>query len=217
MTAGPTDSTGAHPHETVAAAPDEPAVASSEETAATRSEETAAPRAAGPAPETPGASSEREPRGRHDLTGSSPKARAWRSFFETSAIISDRMEKRLHSSTGLRLTDYNLMLLLAEAEGNQLRMGELAAGMVFSPSRLSYQVKSLQKRGLIDRFADTEDRRGMTAQLTEEGHRVFEQASRLHATHIKQLFHPAVDDAEAEALREICEQIKDTVAAADKS
>ncbi|MCH8564705.1 MarR family transcriptional regulator [Nesterenkonia sp. LB17] len=156
-------------------------------------------------------------RGRHDLTGFSPKARAWRSFFETSAIISDRMEKRLHSSTGLRLTDYNLMLLLAEAEDNQLRMGELAEGMVFSPSRLSYQVKSLQKRGLIDRFADAEDRRGMTAQLTEEGHRVFEQASRLHATHIKQLFHPALDDAEADTLRQICEQIKDTVAAADRA
>lgn len=154
---------------------------------------------------------------RHDLTGFSPKARAWRSFFETSAIISDRMEKRLHSSTGLRLSDYNLMLLLAEAEGHQLRMGELAEGMVFSPSRLSYQVKSLQKRGLIDRFADAEDRRGMTAQLTAEGHRVFQQASKLHATHIRQLFHPALDDAEADTLREICEQIKDTVAAADRA
>ncbi|WP_345941337.1 MarR family transcriptional regulator [Nesterenkonia sp. E16_10] len=158
-----------------------------------------------------------DPRSRQDLTGFSPKARAWRSFFETSAIISDRMEKRLHTSTGLRLSDYNLMLLLAEAEDHQLRMGELAEGMVFSPSRLSYQVKSLQKRGLIDRFADAEDRRGMTAQLTEEGHRVFEQASRLHATHIKQLFHPALDDAEADTLRQICEQIKDTVAAADRA
>lgn len=157
-----------------------------------------------------------DPRSRQDLTGFSPKARAWRSFFETSAIISDRMEKRLHTSTGLRLSDYNLMLLLAEAEDHQLRMGELAEGMVFSPSRLSYQVKSLQKRGLIDRFADAEDRRGMTAQLTEEGHRVFEQASRLHATHIKQLFHPALDDDEADTLRQICEQIKDTVAAADR-
>ncbi|MGJ9372269.1 MarR family winged helix-turn-helix transcriptional regulator [Nesterenkonia sp. CF4.4] len=156
-------------------------------------------------------------RGRHDLTGFSPKARAWRSFFETSAIISDRMEKRLYSSTGLRLSDYNLMLLLAEAEDHQLRMGELAEGMVFSPSRLSYQVKSLQKRGLIDRFADAEDRRGMTAQLTDEGHRVFEEASRLHGTHIRQLFHPALDDAEADTLRQICEQIKDTVAAADQA
>lgn len=153
----------------------------------------------------------------HDLTGFSPKARAWRSFFETSAIISDRMEKRLHASTGLRLSDYNLMLLLAEAENHQLRMGELAEGMVFSPSRLSYQVKSLEKRGLIDRFADSEDRRGMTAQLTEEGLHVFEQASRLHATHIRQLFHPALDDAEANTLRLICEQIKHTVAAADRT
>jgi len=154
---------------------------------------------------------------RHDLTGHSPKARAWRAFFETSAIISDRMEKRLHSSTGLRLTDYNLMLLLAEAENNQLRMGELAEGMVFSPSRLSYQVKSLEKRGMITRFADESDRRGMTAQLTDEGRATFEQASRLHAQHIKQLFHPALDDDQAQVLRMICDQIKDTATAEDRA
>ncbi len=154
---------------------------------------------------------------RHDLTGRSPKARAWRAFFETSAIISDRMEKRLHSSTGLRLTDYNLMLLLAEADNHQLRMGELAEGMVFSPSRLSYQVKSLEKRGMITRFADPEDRRGMTAQLTDEGREVFEQASRLHGQHIKQLFHPALDDEEARTLQLICDQIKATATAEDRA
>lgn len=197
MTAGHSDTTGGHPEPAAQASPEDARVDIAEGTT-----ESAAMS---------------DQRGRHDLTGFSPKARAWRSFFETSAIISDRMEKRLHSSTGLRLSDYNLMLLLAEAEDHQLRMGELAEGMVFSPSRLSYQVKSLQKRGLIDRFADAEDRRGMTAQLTEEGHRVFEQASRLHGTHIRQLFHPALDDAEADTLREICEQIKDTVAAADRA
>lgn len=151
----------------------------------------------------------------HDLTGRSPKARAWRAFFETSALISDRMEKRLHAVTGLKLSDYNLLLLLAEAESQQLRMGELADRMVFSPSRLSYQAKALQARGLITRFTDPEDRRGMTAQLTEEGHRTFREASRVHAQHIRQLFHPALDEDQAVALHAICEQINQTVTEAE--
>lgn len=146
-----------------------------------------------------------------NLTGFSPKARAWRAFFETSALISDRMEKRLHAVTGLKLADYNLLLLLTEAEDHQLRMGELAERMVFSPSRLSYQVKSLARRGLIERCIDENDKRGMTARLTDEGRKVFAAASKVHAQHIKQLFHPALDDAQAADLEQICEQIHQTV------
>lgn len=151
-----------------------------------------------------------------DLTGFSPKARAWRAFFETSALISDRMEKRLHAVTGLKLAEYNILLLLAEAEEHQLRMGQLAEQMVFSPSRLSYQVKSLASRGLIDRCTDENDKRGMTARLTPEGEKVFSAASRVHAQHIKQLFHPALDDAQATELQVICEQIYRTAQQADE-
>lgn len=153
--------------------------------------------------------------GQRNLTGFSPKARAWRAFFETSAVISDRMEKRLFSTTGLRLSDYNVLLLLAESEGYQLRMGELAERMVFSPSRLSYQVKALQTRGLLTRFTDPNDRRGMTAQLTEEGVAVFEEARAVHGQHIKQFFHPALDDEQAAVLQQICGQIQETVANAE--
>lgn len=151
-----------------------------------------------------------------DLTGFSPKAKAWRAFFETSALISDRMEKRLHAVTGLKLAEYNILLLLAEAEDHQLRMGQLAEQMVFSPSRLSYQVKSLANRGLIERCADAHDKRGMTARLSVEGQKVFSAASRVHAQHIKQLFHPALDDTQAHELQVVCEQIYRTVEEADE-
>ena len=150
-----------------------------------------------------------------DLTGFSPKAKAWRAFFEASALITDRMEKRLHATTGLKLSDYNLLLLLSEAEGHQMRMGDLAAKMVFSPSRLSYQVKSLASRGLITRSTDEKDKRGMTAQLTAEGKSVFSAASRVHAQHIRQIFHPALNDDEAAAFEAVCLQIHQTVEQAE--
>lgn len=149
--------------------------------------------------------------GSRDLTGSSPKAKAWRAFFEASALITDRMEKLLHSATGLKLSDYNVLLLLSEAEDHQLRMGELAEKMVFSPSRLSYQVKTLASRGLIERCTDEKDRRGMTARLTAEGKQAFSAASRVHAQHIKQIFHPALDDDQAAAFEAVCLKIQDTV------
>ncbi len=143
-----------------------------------------------------------------DYTGSSPKARAWRSFIETSALLSVHMEKRLQASSGLRLSEYNVLLILAEARHHQMRMGDLAARMIFSPSRVSYQVKTLEERGLLTRSPDPQDRRGTTAELTPLGHRVFREAASQHGEHIRALFHPALDNDQAEALRTICEQIQ---------
>ena len=148
-----------------------------------------------------------------DYTGSTPKARAWRSFIETSALLSGHMEKRLQASSGLRLSEYNVLLILAEARNNQVRMGDLAARMIFSPSRVSYQVKSLEERGLLTRSTDPHDRRGTSAQLTPLGHRVFHEAASQHGEHIRALFHPAIDNDQANALRTICEQIQAHVAA----
>lgn len=127
------------------------------------------------------------------------------------------MEKRLSAVAGLKMPEYNLLLALTEAEGNQLRMGELAERMVFSPSRLSYQVKSLAKRGLLTRCSDANDKRGMTAELTDKGRQVFTAAAKVHAEHVRQLFHPALDDAEAESLQAVCRQIRQNVESAEQS
>lgn len=147
-------------------------------------------------------------RGPHDRTGTSPRARAWRTFLETSAVISNNLERHLQTETGLRLSDYNVLLLLTEAEDGCLRMGELAERMVFSPSRLSYQAKTLEARGLIERCQDPSDRRGMTARLTAQGRQTFRRAAAVHAAHIRELFHAVVSEAEATALQEICLKIQ---------
>lgn len=152
-----------------------------------------------------------------DLTGSTIKGRAWREFVETSALITNRLEKRLYAVAGLKMPEYNVLLALTEAAGNRLRMGELAEQIVFSPSRLSYQVKSLAQRGLLTRCSDAEDKRGMTAELTEEGKQAFTAAAKVHAEHVRQLFHPALNDAEAEDLQAICHQIRECVDSADDS
>ncbi|MDR8017958.1 MarR family winged helix-turn-helix transcriptional regulator [Nesterenkonia aerolata] len=147
-------------------------------------------------------------RGPHDRTGVSPRARAWRTFLETSAVVSSNLERHLQSHTGLKLSDYNFLLLLAEAEDGCLRMGDLAERMVFSPSRLSYQAKVLEARGLITRCPDTHDRRGMMARLTDQGRDTFRRAAHVHAAHIKELFHAVVDEQEAEELQRICLKIQ---------
>lgn len=128
---------------------------------------------------------------------------AWRAYFEATALLQDRIERHLKEQMDLTLGDYNLLLLLSEAPEHRLRMGQLASRMVFSPSRLTYQVKNLEARGLVTRQACSDDRRGSEAELTEAGRRLFRQAAAVHARQVRQEFLDQLDEHETETLLQV--------------
>ncbi|MFD6814669.1 MarR family winged helix-turn-helix transcriptional regulator [Enteractinococcus coprophilus] len=117
-----------------------------------------------------------------------PLGPAFRMYFETTARLLDRLEKRLKQQVGLTLSEYNMLLLLSEAPEGHMRMGQLADAIVFSPSRLTYQVKVLSDRGLVKRVKCAEDGRAWQAELTAEGRTMFRKASVIHAKGVKTLF-----------------------------
>lgn len=130
----------------------------------------------------------------------------WQLFFETSARLTTEIEDRLKEH-GCSLMDYQLLLLLRNATGHRLRMGELAQRMVFSPSRLSYQMGVLEKRGWVRRERCPDDARGLEAALTEEGLRAFRRLRPVHARDVEQLFLDALENDDAERLRAIMERV----------
>lgn len=117
-------------------------------------------------------------------------------YFETTARLLDRLEKRLKQQVGLTLSEYNMLLLLSEAPEGHMRMGQLADAIVFSPSRLTYQVKVLSDRGLVKRVKCADDGRAWQAELTAEGRTMFRKASVIHAKGVKTLFTDVVSEDE---------------------
>lgn len=106
--------------------------------------------------------------------------RAWRSFIEVSIHMQSLLDDSLRENDQLSLFDYHVLLLLAEAEDERARMGEIARRMVFPPSTLTYQVRSLEKRGLVVRERDPADRRATLAILTASGLRALQRAAPEH-------------------------------------
>lgn len=139
-----------------------------------------------------------------------PAARAaWRLFIENSARLQTELDRRLRSSAGMCLADYHVLLLLHESPDRRLRMNELGRRMVFSASRLSYQVDVLCRRGWLRRENAAEDRRGSYAVLTEDGAAVFEAAALVHAADVDELFFHAIGDGDAAALAGVMRRLAD--------
>lgn len=136
-----------------------------------------------------------------------PLGPAFRVYFETTARLLDSLEKRLKQQVGLTLSEYNMLLLLSEAPEGRMRMGQLADAIVFSPSRLTYQVKVLSERGLVKRVKCPEDGRAWQTELTADGRRMFRRASIVHAKGVKGLFTDAVSDEQLSMIRQIFTQV----------
>ena len=79
-----------------------------------------------------------------------------------------------------------LSYLSTNPEG--LRMFELADRMVHSRNGLTYQIKQLEKTGLVTRSPGTNNERAVVAKITEEGHRIHDSLLAQHSELVRTQF-----------------------------
>lgn len=127
----------------------------------------------------------------------------WRAYIESSQRLMTHLEDDLRAESGLTFHDYHVLVLLSEAPGRRLRMGELANRLVFSPSRLTYQIGSMEKRGLVARESCPDDRRGSEAVLTAEGLRALREAAPHHLRSVRAHFVDDLDETEIAVLTRV--------------
>ncbi|MFD0687156.1 MarR family winged helix-turn-helix transcriptional regulator [Actinomadura fibrosa] len=95
--------------------------------------------------------------------------RAWMAFVSASHLIDHEVERQLKRDGGLSHPEFEVLLRLRGAEGNRMRMSDLAREVMISKSRLTYQVTQLERAGLVRRTGCESDRRSIWAELTPEG------------------------------------------------
>lgn len=132
----------------------------------------------------------------------------WRSYLESSVLLQTALDERLRATSDLSLFEYHLLLLLDEAPDHRLRMGDLARAMVFSSSRLSYQIGVLERRGLVCRERAASDARVIHACLTAAGKQKFDEAGRLHLMAVRDLFLDDLSAEEAATLNAVFTRLK---------
>jgi DNA-binding MarR family transcriptional regulator len=108
---------------------------------------------------------------------SAAQQRDWRAFIEGSIRFIDLLDRRLREQHDLSLAEYEILVRLSEAPDYQLRMAELAELAYYSRSRLSHTIARMQTRGLVRRVSHPDDKRGVSALLTEHGAAVLDWAA----------------------------------------
>ena len=111
------------------------------------------------------------------------------------------------SDWGLDLAGSDVMLTLRrQGRGETLSPSALAKEMMLSTSAMTNRIDRLEKRGLIRRTVDPDDRRGLRIELSEEG---FALADEMILSHVKteDRMLSALTDAERKRLRTLLAKV----------
>ena len=113
--------------------------------------------------------------------------RAWRGFLDLHARLAAKLNRDLQQTSGLSLTDYDVLVHLTDVPDGRLRAFELGERLQWDKSRVSKQVSRLATRRLVAKEECETDRRGAYVVLTATGRQAIEAAAPAHVELVHRL------------------------------
>ena len=94
---------------------------------------------------------------------------AYFALIEVTALLRHAVEQQLREAGDLSYVQFQLLARLGDAPTGSHRMTDLADGVVYSRSGLTYQAGLLEKAGLVVRTPSPDDERSTTVTITDAG------------------------------------------------
>jgi DNA-binding MarR family transcriptional regulator len=135
------------------------------------------------------------------------QARAWIAYRRMRALLDLQLARDLARDSGLSEADYDVLSSVSEAAGHSMRLGDLAAHMLWSKSRLSHHVARMERRGLVARQDCASDARGAVLTLTEAGWQAIKDAAPWHVESVRRHFLDLLTTEQVQALADISETV----------
>ena len=118
------------------------------------------------------------------------------------------LDDDLRAQTDIDFQVYDTLLHVFEAGDSGIQMTELAREIVLSKAGLTALIDRLDKRSLVQRVPDPDDRRAVRIKLTEQGEKIFRSAARIHLTGIRERVLQHLTDDEARVIAEAFERVR---------
>ena len=136
---------------------------------------------------------------------------AWRGWIDASRRVLAATDRQLKAEAGLTTDDYEVFVRLSEAEGNRLRMSDLANSVTNSPSRISQRIDRLSRDGLVERVRCDTDARVWWVELTDAGRTKLEATAPGHVAEVRDVFIDRLSPDEVAALAKILPRLADSL------
>src|SRR4051812_3181107 len=135
---------------------------------------------------------------------------AYFALMEVAGLLKHAVEQQLREVGDLSYIQFQLLARLAlDSRTGSERMTDLADGVVYSRSGLTYQAGLLEKAGLVVRAPSVDDERSITVTITDAGRARVEKVLPGHTEVIsRQLFQP-LSAADARALADLLAPVRD--------
>jgi DNA-binding MarR family transcriptional regulator len=105
--------------------------------------------------------------------------KVWLRLLSCSTQIETEIKKRLRIEFGMTLARFDYLAQLHRHPVG-LRMSALSRYLMVTGGNVTGLTDELEKEGLVERFAEPEDRRSCRVALTRKGRRLFEKIAAVH-------------------------------------
>jgi DNA-binding MarR family transcriptional regulator len=129
-----------------------------------------------------------------------PGIGAWRTFLQSHARITRRLDEELQAAHGLSLAEYDALLQIAHSPGRRVRMNVLANRVLLSRSGITRLVDRLEAAGSVERVACNTDARGQEAVLTPAGLDRLRTAAGTHLDGVRRYFLERLDATDLDSI-----------------
>jgi DNA-binding MarR family transcriptional regulator len=133
---------------------------------------------------------------------------AYFALMEAVSLLQHHVDQHLRAEGDLSYVQFQLLARLADA-GGPLTMTQLADGVVYSRSGLTYQAGLLEKAGLVTRSASPDDERATLVALTGDGLALFGRVLSGHIAVVRRLLLDPLSDDDVRHLGDIMTRVRD--------
>ena len=140
---------------------------------------------------------------------------AYFALMEVAGLLRHAVEQQLQDDGDLSYVQFQLLarLGLNSPTGSE-RMTDLADGVVYSRSGLTYQAGLLEKAGLVSRGRSVDDERSVTVTITEAGRARVAQVLPGHVEVVREQLLSTLSPADTTVLSDLLAPVRDHMRAA---
>ncbi|MGI5244360.1 MarR family winged helix-turn-helix transcriptional regulator [Dactylosporangium sp. CA-139066] len=139
---------------------------------------------------------------------------AYFALMEVSSLLQYAVDEHLRADGDLSYVQFQILARLVDAPGGRIRMTDLADGVVYSRSGLTYQAGLLDKRGLITRSPSPDDERSVIVAVTDAGRDLVARVLPGHVDSVRRLLLDALSDGDLATLGDVLGRVREHMRAA---